>query len=103
MAQYRAIAEVEFFDRETLAVDSTTVTSRLANRQNDADYALITIETDQIRWNPLGLNASATDHLASVADIIELEGPANIRNFRAVMVTGTANLRVSYGRWVRPT
>ena len=101
MAQYRATSEVEFFDQESLTVSSTSV--GLTNRQNDADYALITVETDQVRWNLTGIVATATDHLASVADIIELEGSANIRNFRALRVTADAALRVSYGRYVRPT
>ena len=101
MAQYRASAEVEFFDQESLTVSSTSV--GLTARQNDADYALITIETDQVRWNMTGRNAVATDHLANIADIIELEGPRNIVNFRALRVTADATLRVSYGRYVRPT
>lgn len=100
MAQYRARDEVEFFDQESLTVGSTSV--GLVGQQNDADYALITIETDQIRWALTGGPATATNHLASVSDIIELEGPANIRNFRALRVTADAAIRVSYGRFVRP-
>lgn len=101
MAQYRARDEVEFFDFESLTVGSTSVD--LAQKNNGADYALITVETDQIRWNAADRIAVATNHLASVADVIELEGSQNIKGFRAIRVTADATLRISYGRYVRPT
>ena len=101
MAQYRARDEVEFFDTKSLSVATASVA--LTERNSNADYALITITGDQIYWNPSGLVATTTHHLASIGDVIELEGPANIKNFRAIQVTGTSTLRISYGRFVRPT
>lgn len=53
----------------------------------------LTIETDQIRVSFTGADATSSDHLYSVGDIITLAGPVNIRNFRMIRVTADATVR----------
>ena len=61
-----------------------------------ATMALITVETDQIRWTMDGtVPAADVGHLSQVGDIIVLTTFYNIKNFRAVKVTNAAVLRVT--------
>ena len=64
-----------------------------------AKYALLTVETDQIRWWADGSTPTATwGHLSNIGDVIELHGANQIINFSAIRVSGNALLQVSYGR-----
>ena len=62
-----------------------------------ARQALITVETDQIRWTVDGTTPTAAiGHRANVDDVIRLEGFDAIRLFRAIRVTADASIKVTY-------
>lgn len=64
-----------------------------------AEYALITVETADIRWRVSGSAATATGHLAPQGSTIELRGRNNIKQFRAIRNAGvSAVLTVTYAR-----
>lgn len=91
----------EFFTTENLTVDSTTGGVLLdAAKVKAADRALITVETADIRFYVDGTKPTATvGHQAFPGDQIELHNPTELKNFRAIRVTGTsATARVSYAR-----
>mgnify|MGYP001589442917 FL=1 len=66
--------------------------------QPSAQVALLTIETNSIRFHVDGGNADGSGHLATTSDTITLYGQDAIRNFRALGVSDNATIRVSYGR-----
>lgn len=96
----------EFFDDERIVVTDTNVGLTEATfaptsdsgGKGPAQYALLTLETDQIRYRFSGANADANSHLLGSGSSLELYGIDNIRGFRAVRVTANANLTASYGR-----
>ena len=64
---------------------------RVANR------ATITVETDSIRFFCDGSNPSAgVGHILVNGDMLILEHPDDIKNFRAIRVTTDATIQVSY-------
>lgn len=99
---------LDFFARESVVCDSpttaTTLTASVYNPSSHpprADFALIVIEGEAIRWSATGVVAAAdnTATLAQVGDVIELHGQNNIRNFRCVYASlPQAHLRVQYAR-----
>jgi hypothetical protein len=78
--------------------DSTAETlPRHATRRRNAEVALITVETDAIRWTCDGTTPTAAiGHKASVDDTIRLEGFDAIRLFKAIRVTTDSTLKVTY-------
>ena len=94
----------DFFADESVTVGAastalTAATFTPTTALGPAQFALITVETDQVRIRFTGDAAAAgATHLLNVGDSAELHGLQNIRNFRAIRVTGDATLRVSYGR-----
>lgn len=90
------------FTEESITVGVTSVGLTAATfapaNAIEARYALITVETDAIRWYASGTAADASGHLTNNGDVIELQGNENVRNFRAIRVTANATIRVSYGR-----
>lgn len=97
----------DIFAREsvTIGASSTALTAATyapgttAAPTPHASWVLITVETDQVRWNAVpDTDADANDSLLNVGDALELHGINNIRNFRAIRVTGNATLRVQYAR-----
>lgn len=106
MANELVIAR-DFFARESVTVSSSSIgltaatfaPGTRATPATHAQFALMTVETDQIRWNAVpSTDADSSDHLANNGDVIELHGINCIRNFRAIRVTGDATLRVQYAR-----
>lgn len=109
MANERILVR-DFFDTEdspglTIGATSTSLTEAIydagttAAPAPPAKYALLTVETDQIRWFADGTTPTSTfGHLANVTDVIELHGESALRNFRAIRVAGSATLQVSYAR-----
>jgi hypothetical protein len=91
---------------ESITISSTALGLTAANysyestatlSKKKADRALITTETDQIRWTCDGTTPDAdTGHLSNAGSVLELEGYDAIRLFRAIRVTGDATLKVSY-------
>lgn len=98
-----------FFARESLTIGASEASlsasiyepSDAASRlQGVASFALLSVEDDQLRFWFDGDGATART-LVSPGQTIELDGLTDIRNFRAIRVTGDATLRVHYarGRW----
>ena len=100
----------EFFATEatpglTIGASSTALTETVYDSATaaapaaHASFALLTVENDQIRWFADGTTPTASfGHLTNAGDSIELCGPNQIRNFRAIRVTTNAIVQVSYGR-----
>lgn len=62
-----------------------------------AEFALVTVETDQIRYQTDGTDPDATTgHLLDPGDVLELDNYDDIRRFKAIRVTATATIQVSY-------
>jgi len=62
-----------------------------------AEFALVTVETDQIRYRTDGTDPDATTgHLLDPGDALELDNHDDIRRFKAIRVTATATIQVSY-------
>lgn len=112
VTQYRA-----GFDGEKLTVSSTskaltasvynpTITGVQAS-QSRADYAVITVETDSIRWWPctgtlctVGAPTSANGHLVTAGGSFTVYGYSNIVSLRMIRVTTDATIQVSYYRFL---
>jgi len=62
--------------------------------------ALITVDSAPIRWWADGSTpTTTTGHLSNIGDVINLAGPNDIRNFRAIRAGATdAKVQVSYER-----
>lgn len=95
----------EMFAFETLTVGATSVGFTAATydptaqtNRGQATYAFVTIEADSISCRFDGTAAAATNHDLTTSDQLVLYGNGNIRNFRAIRITGDSTLRVSYGR-----
>lgn len=105
------------FDGETLTVSSTSkaLTSSKYNptitdvpsSQSRADYAVITVETDAIRWWPctgslctVGAPTSSTGHLVPTGGAFTIYGYGNIVSLRMIRVTADATIQVSYYRFM---
>ena len=94
------------FEFEKLTVSSTakalTATKYVKRSTSDipnqvAHFAVISVETDQIRYRLDGTDPdSSTGHLLSAGDVLVLDNPDDIRNFRAIRVTTDATIQVSY-------
>lgn len=64
-----------------------------------AKRALITVETDQIRYTYNGTTpTSSIGHLLSAGDVLSLNGYGNIKRFKAIRVTTDASIKVTYER-----
>ena len=62
-----------------------------------AEFATITVETDQIRYRLDGVAPdSSTGHLLNINDVLYLNSADDIRNFHAIKVTNQAAIQVSY-------
>jgi hypothetical protein len=91
---------------ESVAVSSTSIGLTPGNysyesattlSKTNAERAMITVETDQIRWTCDGTTPTATvGHRCNVDDVINLEGSDAIRLFRCIRITGDCAIKVSY-------
>jgi hypothetical protein len=105
------------FDGEKLTVSNSSkaLTASVYNPaitdsstgQNRADYAVITVETDAIRYWPctgilctVGAPTSTTGHLVPVNGSFTIWGFSNIQNIRMIRVTTDATIQVSYYRFI---
>lgn len=115
VTQYRA-----GFDGEKLTVSSVSkaLTSSVYNptitgtpsSASRADYAVITVETDSIRWWPctgslctVGAPTSANGHPVTAGGSFSVYGYANIVSLRMIRVTTDATIQVSYYRFMSNT
>lgn len=113
--QYRA-----GFNGEKLTVSSVSkaLTASIYNpvitdtpsSQSRADYAVLTVEVDAIRWWPctgalctVGAPTSTSGHQVALGGTITIFGYANIVNFRMIRVTTDATVQVSYYRFIGNT
>ena len=83
---------------ESVTVDATvggvglTATTYLRARK-----AFLTLETAQIRFTLDGTTVtSSVGHLMEVGQILTLENPDEIRNFRAIRTGSSGTLKVTY-------
>ena len=101
-ANERVIAR-DFFGRESVVCGATSTALSatvyaLAAHPPRAEFALITVEGEAMRWAADGAVADSAATLANVNDVIELHGINSIRNFRCVYAAPTSHLRVQYAR-----
>lgn len=67
---------------------------------NPAFRALVTVETDQVRFRYEGTDpTSSVGHLLDPGDRIVIEGYDNIKNARFIKITNNATLQVTYERF----
>ena len=98
MPQVR-IGSLAPFDHESLTVNgATTLTATkylgIAAREL---AAIITVETDQIRyWLDGTAPEAAVGHLLNPGDSMVLENRSQLAGFKAIKVTNNATIRVSY-------
>ena len=103
--QYRAA-----FDKETLVVSNVSklLTSSVyaptvadtPSIQTRADYALITVEADCLRYWPTGTAPTTTlGHKVCDGGSIYIYGFNNIANFRMIRITTDVTIQVSYYRF----
>lgn len=84
------------FADETIAVSSTAVGVTTATARN-AERMLITTEDAQIRIRYSGADPTASvGHLLEVGDVFVVCGAQNIIQFRAIRVSGDAEIFVTY-------
>lgn len=91
------------FEKITVSSTAIGITTTLVNRPSttegqsrSAEYALVTVETDSIRYRTDGTNPdSTTGHLLVAGDVLELDNYDDIRRFKAIRVTTDATIQVS--------
>lgn len=91
-----------YTDYEAVTVSSSAVGLTAATYTEGGavmPHALITVETNPIRFRVDGLNPTATEgHLVQPGNKITLDSGDQITKFRAIATGGDATIRVSYGR-----
>lgn len=82
-------------DHGTVLVSGTAV--GLGTIPTGATKAVITTETTDIRYWIDGANPTTSNgHLVKAGGIIELDATGQLTNFKAIAVSGTATLQISY-------
>lgn len=82
-----------------LAVSNTAVNLPSAIRTLKVDFAVITVEDDQVRFRIDGSDPTSSEgHLLEVGDQLELHDAQEIQAIRFIRVTGDADLKISVGR-----
>jgi hypothetical protein len=76
----------------------TSALAPLSGLSNDATIAHITFEGSALRFRLDGTTAhSATGHLASAGDVLDLQGGDVLKGFRVICPTVTGTLMISVG------
>jgi hypothetical protein len=91
------------FEKITVSSSAIGITSTLVNKPSATigqsrlgEFALVTVETDSIRYRTDGTNPdSTTGHLLVPGDVLELDNFDDIRRFKAIRVTTDATIQVS--------
>lgn len=93
----------------TASVYNPTITD-VPSSQSRADYAVVTVETDAIRYWPctgalctIGAPTSTSGHLVPKDTQFVIWGYSNIVNIRMIRVTTDATIMVSYYRFMNDT
>lgn len=105
MADLVRIVDTQGYAYETLTVTSATIgrltaTKYLPNNASFAQKAVISVETDTIRYMYDGLTTVATTvgHSLGSTGVLVISGIQNITNLRILAVSATATLQVTYER-----
>lgn len=94
------VVDCALFAKESITVSSTAVGLTAATYTSGgriANCAILTVETDSLRWFADGSTATSSAHLAAVNDVIVLRHAAAVARFSAIRVTTDATVRASYG------
>ena len=96
--------ELKVYDYEAITVAGTAIgftAAKLAVAGKEkAIRAWITAEDADIRYRIDGIDpTSTTGHLLSNGGVLEIEGITNLERFKAIAVSGTVSLKVSYARY----
>lgn len=84
----------------TSSIYAPTVTDGIP-ASNRADYALITVETDCLRYWPNGTDPSTTvGHKVCDGGTITVSGFSNIANLKMIRITNNVTIQVSYHRFI---
>lgn len=98
------MAEVNAYDYEAIAVTSTTAIGFSAGKLSPSNGSrpksiFISVEDANIRFRVDGTDPTTTEgHLLTTSDGVTITGPDNIRAFRAIGVSSTADMKVTYER-----
>ena len=89
------VANYDTISYEDITVSSSSIP--LTTIPATAVRAVITVETDAVRFKTDGNNPSSTvGHLLNINDVLILESAADITAFKVIRVTNDATIRVSY-------
>jgi len=81
------------------AVGFTSATFNPSNTGGPAQRAVVTVETDQVRYTIDGTTPTSTvGHLLAVGDVLVLEGRKNLSNAKFIKVTNNATISCTYER-----
>lgn len=90
------------FQHETITVSSSSIgftTGIIDNGSGQATYALVSIETNAVRfWSDGSAPTATVGHPVAAASMIEVCGYGNIKNFRMIRQSADATATVSYFR-----
>jgi len=89
--------------RQRLTVSNTALTLTIPSDTNGrpANFALMTVETNPVRWTIDGTTpvAVTTGHKLNAGDALELRGQDNLASFKVIRDgAADAALEVTYGR-----
>jgi hypothetical protein len=74
------------------------ISRAISGSGRQADYVMVTVETDQIRYRLDGVAPTSSEgHLVAAGDGFEINGALFISNFLAIKVTNNATIRCTYG------
>lgn len=86
-------------DFEKVAVSSTAVGLTEAS-YGEANHALVTVETNSIRFRTDGEDPdTTTGHLVTAGNSITLESRREVVNFSAIRESADATIQVSYDKY----
>ena len=98
---------VSRIDYESITVNTAVgftaakIVRAISGTGRQADFALVTVETDQIRYRLDGVAPTSSEgHLVSTGSSFELNGALMIQNFLAIKVTNNATIKCTYGWYV---
>lgn len=96
--------DMEAFAFESISVSSSAIGFTTATWSNPttgsaARMALVTIETNPVRWRADGTNPTASvGHLLGAGDGVKVWGATDITSIRFIATGGDATARVTYYR-----
>ena len=103
-SKFNALKSAYTFEKLTVSSTAVGLTSTkydqrsTTNQPNiQAEFALVSVETDALRYRTDGTDPDATTgHKLEAGDELLLSGANDIQRFRAIRVTTDATIQVSY-------